>query len=109
MESNSDTGLPILPEGMAWKVAKDTFDHGKVVISLVVRMIVPVYNGDEIYIRNETWLDFGGEYSDYFRVMEPSSAALRSAAEDIYMQIVAEKERAESIDSLVGLYPPNSL
>lgn len=109
LETDNGTGLPVLPEGLAWKVAKDPFDNSKVVISLVVRMTNPIYKGDELVSSTVTWLDFGGDYSDHFRVMEPTSDALRSAAEDIYMQIVSEREKYESVETLVGLYPPNSL
>lgn len=108
LEADKDTGLPILPDGMAWKVSR-TMLPDKVKIELVVKMESPEYRGKQLVRTNVTWLRFGGEQSTFYEITAPTSKNLGDCAKYIYNDVLKSQEDHANVEALVGLYPPNSL
>lgn len=92
LESDPDTGLPKLPEGMAWRVSKSNDTSVKLSVA---------YNQND-----GNW----GTYApDHFIFTSPSSGALKSCAEILYERIREHQKEWVQVEQVVGLYPPNSL
>jgi len=91
LETDPDTGLPKLPDGLAWRVSKS--DES-------VKLSVAINHG------NGNW---GTYASDHFIFTAPTSSALKSCAETIYERIRETQKVLVQVEEVVGLYPPNSL
>lgn len=92
MEIDPDTGLPNLPEGLAWLVSRS--DSGQSVK-------VSVSENVEGY-----WRAFE---PDIYLFTEPSSEALKNTTQIIYGRIVNAQLHTREVESVIGLYPPNSI
>jgi hypothetical protein len=106
MEFDEETGLPTLPDGMAWRVSplSDT--------SVLVEIA-------ESFRTQPSWIDrLWGEKPrtiwdsycfDSRRPCTPSTSAIRDTAVKVYNDVRDWEQARSRKTKLVGLYPPNKL
>lgn len=92
METDKETGLPYLPEDLAWSVSRSS-TAGTVKLSVVINL-----GGD--------WVEF---VDGHYIFTSPSSESLKTTAAYLYEKIREEQKLNAQVEELVGLYPPNSL
>lgn len=90
LEIDSRTGLPYLPEGLVWRVARAETSYVKVSIAY--------FDGSEAY-----------DFHNRSVYVTPTTEHLQNAAHSIYEDILKYQKKAKAVESLIGLYPPNSL
>jgi hypothetical protein len=93
LETDPETGFPKLPEGLAWRVSRAGTESGSVKLSVAINM-------------EGNWVGFA---QDHYIYTGPSAAALKSTSEYLYEKIREGQKKSAEVDSVVGLYPPNSL
>jgi hypothetical protein len=93
LELDPETGLPKLPEGLAWRVSRSRDDGTGVKISIAQEV-------------NGNWVSFE---PDIYIYTSPSSTSLKDHSKYLYDKILQKQKQVALVDSVVGLYPPNSL
>lgn len=99
-----ETGLPSLPDNLAWKVYRSGMDE------LYVFLVFRVEHSPGFWKKLfgapaiVTWSDFHG--SDFVKKMKDNTKeGVLDAATSIYLRL---QERS-GVDDLVGIYPPKSI
>jgi hypothetical protein len=90
LETDPETGLPKLPEGLAWRVSRSSAE-GNVKVSVV------------------TLPDTTPFFPDIYTFSDASSDSLKVSAIRVYENIRLSQESIAQVESVIGLYPPNSL
>jgi hypothetical protein len=90
METDQETGLPKLPEGLAWRVSRSS------VSSNVKVSIVELPNAAPFY-------------GDHYTYASASSESLKESTKRIYERVRGVQQQEVKAEELIGLYPPNSI
>lgn len=90
LETDPETGLPKLPEGLAWKVSRSSME-GHVKVSLV------------------TLPDATPFFPDHYTFSDASSDSLKFSATRVYENIRHTQQAIVQAENVIGLYPPNAL
>lgn len=117
MEIDDTTGLPALPEGYWWGVrkieAQNDWQIDFIAVGILHKVELRTYwrNKPTGKFKND-WLVYKNAYWDKFQQSEDPRKFISNMADKLYDE--AEKlwraeAQADTIESLLGDYPPNSL
>lgn len=112
LEIDSDTGLPKLPEGFAWRVEK--YGYGKYLrVDLVAKKVTSYNFLEKVFFGEkdrEEWEDYGHDLatdSGLTSTLEKSEILVEATR--IYTELKERLDNKHVASDLEGIYPPKSI
>lgn len=112
IEIDSETGLPKLPEGFAWRVSKSNYREG-FEVQLVAKEVTRYNVFEKIFFGDrdkEEFTEYGHNFSGKYSFTEGyEKEEILTAASEIYEEVRELRNNESKGQDLVGLYPPKSI
>lgn len=109
------TGLPKLPDGYAWQLDRSRYYEDQIHVHIVARKYKDFFErlGDSIGklfgVKPDLWMSVGHPLDRLGTYCAPTDKDVLNTTMAIYHKVTNLLEDLESIDRLVGTYPPKSI
>lgn len=109
------TGLPKLPDGYAWQLDRSRYYDDQIYVHIVARKYKDFFErlGDSIGklfgVEPDCWMGTGHPLDSLSIYCAPTDKDVLKATVEIYNKATTLLEDLESIDRLIGTYPPKSI